>query len=266
MEEWDEGEFIRKKRIQAEWNEAANRNKSIYKLITSIHPSTKPDFSGSTSTMYYVQIIRQTHPSKNSLWLDVCCGSGEASFILAINHSCKVISFDVSFDRVRQGNISQKKLSLKNIEFINADLFHLPFKESIFDGAITIQSLSDYILEEQKNALKNIFSILRKKGLLILSDANKGPSVYNLLGMKTYAELLREIGFTILEAKEWGQRIFYILDKIRHKFIVLVLPKIPNLFLYKMYLIYTKFIFKIGNFENHFPNKNGVLFHILAKK
>jgi len=252
------------KKIKEEWDAAVK--KSIIVADSDIK-SVKKRFSGEGLSHYYVKIIDELKPKKDSVWLDVCCGSGSNSFALATNHTCNVISFDISLERLMIGKKLMKNYSnTKNIVFINADLFHLPFNEKIFDGIIATQSFSPYVVDEQKVAIKNLFCFLKRNGLFIISDYNKGAKIYHMIGSSGYYEILKEMGYSVLEVKQWGHIMFSVLSRFRYKILRKIVLKASNKKFNKFYSSFTKFVFKVGDFENKFSKKEGVLFHIVAKK
>jgi len=252
----------RVKSVKEEWDAA------VKKSLTSIsQEQIKEKFLGEGLTNYYVKIIRKLNPEKKSLWLDVCCGSGSNSLALATNHSCYTVAFDISYERLKVGQkIIKNYTNSQHIDFINADLFHLPFKEKKFDGIIATQSFSPYDINEQKESLSELLSLLREGGIFFLSDYNKGPKIYHLLGSSKYREILKEIGFSVLEIQEWGHTMYAILSRFRYKVLRRILLKTSNKYLHKFYIIFTRFIFKVGDLENKIIHKNGVLFYIIAKK
>ena len=88
--------------------------------------------TGSLQNFYYLDIIKKNQPKKQSTWLDVCCGSATSSLFISEKFDCLSIGFDLSLKRLQIAR--QKNEILKtNVEFINADLFHMPFKNDIFE-------------------------------------------------------------------------------------------------------------------------------------
>lgn len=252
----------RVKSVKEEWDAAAKKS------LTSIsQEQIKEKFLGDGLTNYYVKIIQKINPRKKSFWLDVCCGSGSNSIALATNHSCYTVAFDISHERLKIGQKRRKNYTNSEyIDFINADLFHLPFKEKKFDGIIATQIFSPYEINEQKESLSELFSLLREEGIFFLSDYNKGPKIYHLLGSSKYKEILKEIGFSALEIQEYGHTMYAILSRFRYKILRRILFKTSNKYVHRFYTIFTRFIYKVGDLENKIIHKNGVMFYIIAKK
>lgn len=93
--------------------------------------------------------------------LDIGCGSGAISLSLAKNlENSKIIGCDISKDALELSNLNKKKLNLKNVEFIQSDLFSNI--DSKFDLIVSnppyinkkdYESLDDKLYYEPKNAL-----------------------------------------------------------------------------------------------------------------
>ena len=208
--------------------------------------------------------IKESHPKKQSTWLDVCCGSATSSLFISEKFDCLSIGFDLSLKRLQIAR--QKNEILKtNVEFINADLFHMPFKNEIFDGIIAMQSLSDYKLDEQKKILKNLKDFLIDGGTFILSDANStNSSNYNLLGIEKYLEILDEVGYSKITGEGWGGKNFQILWRVRNRILRRILKNNIKL-LKKIESRYNSLLFRIGNLEKK-SIKKGFFFHIIGIK
>lgn len=93
--------------------------------------------------------------------LDIGCGSGAISLSLAKNlENSKIIGCDISKVALELSNLNKKKLNLKNVEFIQSDLFSNI--DSKFDLIVSnppyinkkdYESLDDKLYYEPKNAL-----------------------------------------------------------------------------------------------------------------
>jgi ubiquinone/menaquinone biosynthesis C-methylase UbiE len=253
----------RKKSIQEEWSNVSLKSSQSDDLVLR----TNSYFSQSVLMFYKAYIIKRLNPRSSDLWLDVCCGGGPNSIILALNYDCRIVSFDISFEALRHGQKMKNHFNLDKIDFINADVFHLPFRDDIFDGAIATQSFSYYPLTEQKTLFNDLFPLIKKNGTFLLSDVTTGSKDYYLFNIPTYRNLLHETGFSIVEESGWGNGFYMLLNKIRKKFLsILNRNNQSSLFLFKMLLAYNKIMFKVGTIENHFKKRNNFMFHILAVK
>lgn len=248
------------KKIKHDWDEAAKKGQKRIQDRVQESYSFK---TGSVQNAYYLDILKNNHPQKNSIWLDVCCGSATNSIFMATQYECLSIGFDISLIRLQIAQKNSK--SLKNIEFVNADLFHLPFKENIFDGIVSTQALSDYDLEEQKTVLQNFNKHLKLKGTFILSDVNPiNHTTYNLLGMNTYLQILQNMGFSKVKGTGWGGALFQIMWKVRNKVLRKILKNHPSL-LNQVERIYNTFLVNLANLEGN-SFKKPFFFHIIGNK
>jgi len=118
------------------------------------------------------QMISLTGISPNSKILDLCCGQGRHSLELA-KRSFKVTGVDRTekYLEKAKSKASEKNLS---IEFIKDDMRN--FKRANYFNAIIIMYTSFGYFEdhnENTKVLRNSFSSLRKKGLLLIDVVGK---------------------------------------------------------------------------------------------
>ncbi|KAG8366089.1 hypothetical protein BUALT_Bualt17G0039600 [Buddleja alternifolia] len=113
--------------------------------------------------------------------LDVCCGSGDLSFLLSekVGINGKVIGLDFSKELLqiastRQHKRSQSKACYKNIEWFEADATNLPFLDSSFDAATIGYGLRNIV--DRKKALEEMVRVLKPGSKLSVLDFNKSTS------------------------------------------------------------------------------------------
>jgi len=104
----------------------------------------------------------------NKQVLDVGCGSGYGSDILASTGAAKVIGVDISEEAI---SYCQKYYKQSNLKFEQGDCTSLKFKEKSFDVIVAFE-LIEHIENEQK-FLNETKRLLKKNGILILSTPNK---------------------------------------------------------------------------------------------
>jgi len=114
---------------------------------------------------------------KDSLVLEAGCGVGAQTKIIAPkNPDSNFISIDLSEDSVREAKELINSLGIKNVEFKQADIYNLPFKDETFDSAIIC-----FVLEHLHNpikALKEIKRILKKQGTIIVIEGDHGSTFF----------------------------------------------------------------------------------------
>mgnify|MGYP003143015467 FL=1 len=104
-----------------------------------------------------------THiPTRGSL-LDVGCGLGNfCRYIKARNPALDVVGIDYS-----KFAIKKAKTLAKNIDYMVADAFHLPFEDNTFD-VISVQEIVEHV-EKPKELLLEMKRVLKRKGVLLLT-------------------------------------------------------------------------------------------------
>jgi 2-polyprenyl-3-methyl-5-hydroxy-6-metoxy-1,4-benzoquinol methylase len=108
------------------------------------------------------------------LILDGGCGSGLFALTLAMkNRNASVIAIDISVSDIRKAKFYSDNLKLnEKVSFIIADVIHLPFRGSVFDGVLFLEVL-EHIQDDEK-AVEELGEVLKDNGFLILST----PSEY----------------------------------------------------------------------------------------
>jgi len=106
---------------------------------------------------------------KNKIVLDAASGEGYGSFILSKNAK-KVFGVDIDEKTILQAKEKYKK---EKIDFINANVTNLPFRENFFDVIISFETIEHLSKGDGIKFLEQIKKILKKDGILILSTPNK---------------------------------------------------------------------------------------------
>lgn len=137
--------------------------------------------------------------------LDVGCGGGYYSLIVARRGAVEIIAFDIETLLIKAAKLNLKgKLKLK-IDGINGDCINLPFKDGVFDAVLCV-GVFDRI-SKPGLLMDEVGRITRNNGCLILTSRNPF-SLGNLLyrkRMKLYSfnrmrEILQKRGFEVLRS------------------------------------------------------------------
>lgn len=117
---------------------------------------------------------------KNQVILDLCCGAGRHSFVMAPMVKT-VVAFDLSLDLLQcavKENLSKK---CPNIYWQKGDSRNLSFSNS-FDTVVCFFNSFGYFEEESENiqVIRNVFNALKPKGKLLFDIMNKPFIVNNL--------------------------------------------------------------------------------------
>jgi ubiquinone/menaquinone biosynthesis C-methylase UbiE len=115
-------------------------------------------------------ILKFIMPSKTSTFLDIGCGSGTKSILLA-NRGFKVHSIDFSDSAL---NFAKKNIQLekykKLIKLFKEDVTALRFDENYYENILCWGVLM-HIIEYDK-AIHEIYRVLKPGGFLIISESN----------------------------------------------------------------------------------------------
>ena len=117
---------------------------------------------------FYPFTAKQLPTTKNCHILDLGCGTGlELGEYYLLNPSARVTGIDLS-----QGMLSalKKKFADKNITLICSSFFDTPFGESVFDSAVSVESLHHFTKEEKTPLYIKLRKALKDGGYFILTD------------------------------------------------------------------------------------------------
>ena len=106
--------------------------------------------------------------SENCSVLDLGCGTGlELEEYYKLNPSAKVTGIDLSRGMLEA---LEKKFTDKDICLICDSYFDVPFGESLFDGAVSVESLHHFTKEEKVTLYSKLRKALKNGGYFILTD------------------------------------------------------------------------------------------------
>lgn len=113
-------------------------------------------------------LIERLNPPANSLMLDVACGKGRHSKILA-NHGFDVTGIDISPDSIAEAKESENEC----LHFFVQDM-RLPFMINYFDYAFNFFTSFGYFKSEREhyNAIRSVAQSLKANGTLVIDYLN----------------------------------------------------------------------------------------------
>ena len=103
--------------------------------------------------------------------LEVGCGTGQLSLYFSIGNNNRVYALDPTLESIKLGIEFSKKNKIKNIKFVNADIFDDVFKDESFDFIWT-----NGVLHHTKNprlAFNIVSKYLKKNGYILVGLYNK---------------------------------------------------------------------------------------------
>jgi SAM-dependent methyltransferase len=116
---------------------------------------------------------RDTEFPPGSLVLECGCGTGAQTVILASRSPlARIVSVDISAGSLQQARARVEAGGHHNVEFLNADLFHLPFADGHFDHVFLCFVLEH--LAEPAAALAAIRRVLHPGGTLTAIEGDHG--------------------------------------------------------------------------------------------
>lgn len=189
----------------------------------------RPDLAGEKNhRLRFSHEFTESNSINSNKILDIGCGTG--SFVFPIQDKKKCVGIDLEENALR---IAKKYCPTS--KFLRGSVLKLPFKSDEFD-VVTLWEVIEHIPKyTEKKAFSEIFRVLKKNGLLILSTPNKNllsnilDPGYFLRGHRHYnatnlMELIESCGFLIENSTIQGglfsliaMDLFYINKHIFHK-------------------------------------------------
>ena len=117
---------------------------------------------------FYPFTAKQLPTTRNCHILDLGCGTGlELEEYFLLNPSAKITGIDLS-----QGMLSalKKKFPDKDITLICGSYFDIPFGVSLFDHAVSVESLHHFTKEEKVPLYSKLHRALKSNGSFVLTD------------------------------------------------------------------------------------------------
>jgi ubiquinone/menaquinone biosynthesis C-methylase UbiE len=155
-----------------------------------------------------LQLTRQCKVDKNSMVLDVGCGTGYNAVLIAKGFGCTVIGVDIAevsiqkaLKRAHDEGITDK------VTFRIGDAYELPFEDGSFDVILT-EFVSQFL--DMKRALNEFKRVLRSGGRVGINEMYKDSQIPITQGKEiqeaedTIAELT-ELPFKLHSPEHWEQ-------------------------------------------------------------
>ncbi len=153
----------------------AEEIKTLFNQIAPVYDSLNDGLSFGLHRIWKLMAVKWSNPHPQATALDLCCGSGDMSFLLAKQiEQGKVIGVDFSAELLevaRQRQLNQTQLKSKSIEWIEADVLDLPFADNHFDCATMgygLRNVTDIPL-----CLTQIRRVLKPNAKVAILDFNK---------------------------------------------------------------------------------------------
>lgn len=154
----------------------------------------------------YIEAARRAGPSDEIL--DVACGTGFGTAILARATSGMVHGCDIADDAVAE---ARRTCADPRIRFMRADGTSLPYADAHFDFVVSLETIEH--VHDDRSFLRELARVLKPAGTIVLSTPNRRVTspdghVINPFHVREYArgELERLLGEAFAETRWFGQR------------------------------------------------------------
>ncbi|OAY65597.1 2-phytyl-1,4-beta-naphthoquinone methyltransferase, chloroplastic [Ananas comosus] len=145
------------------------------RLRSSPSPSSPPSSSSSWASS------RRISAKMGDRVLDLCCGSGDLTFLLSqkVGTDGEVIALDFSRVPLSIASTRQEqywKACYKNIKWVEGDALDLPFMDCYFDAITVGYGLRNLV--DKPKAMQEIFRVLKPGSRASILDFNKSSSTF----------------------------------------------------------------------------------------
>ncbi len=143
------------------------------------HTSTSPQLKFITEKNFTYRLLLEEinkYIKANEKILDIGCGAGTLGLYIGKKRK-QAVGIDISRKAVESANESAKRLNLKNVifEVIN---FPMQIPKGKFDFIIFTEVIEH--LEDDNQALKQIYKLLNKGGIVLISTPSKNAPLHRL--------------------------------------------------------------------------------------
>jgi len=117
-------------------------------------------------------IIEWINPQKGERILDICCGTGTLTIMLAgkLRREGRVVGIEISPDQLR---VARKKEKPFGLSFLQVDAQDLRFSDCYFDKAVICGALHEMPEQVRKNVLSESYRVIKPKGRIVIVEHNK---------------------------------------------------------------------------------------------
>ncbi len=122
------------------------------------------------------ELIAQVNLSPEEKILDMCCGTGGATFAIArkARKGCEIIGMDLSCGQIK---VAKRKCRLSNIRFMEGDVTCTGFGDRYFDKVFIAYALHEMPRDVRFKTLTEARRILKEKGKLIILEIDNPKNI-----------------------------------------------------------------------------------------
>jgi arsenite methyltransferase len=116
------------------------------------------------------ELIKLCHISEGKYVLDVGCGVGVTSCLIAKKYGCNVFGIDINEGMIKRSEERAKREGVaKRVDFKVADAQNLPFEDNLFDAVIT-ESVTAFP-EDKRRAVNEYMRVTKLGGYVGLNES-----------------------------------------------------------------------------------------------
>ena len=220
--------------------------KNIFNKVSCNYDYFNNLFSLGLHNLWKKKLIILLKPKNGEVWADLCCGTGDMTFLLnkLLNPDGEVFGIDISEQLLKIAQKKSNKLDNSVINWQKKDIFDLDNKLRKFDGICMSYGLRNLINVE--DGIKKVFLLLKDNGRAGILDFNHPKK--NSLSSIFQKMYLRFVVVPISSLFNLREEYRYIEDSI------MVFPKGK-----KLIFLAKKIGFKKVNYITFFGGQMGIL-------
>jgi len=162
--------------------------KTLFNQIAPVYDQMNDGLSFGIHRIWKAMTVKWSNPRNGGLALDLCCGSGDITFITAKQmKGGKVIGVDFSCQLLTEAKKKQAgKFLASDIEWLEADVLDLPFEDNSFDSATMGYGLRNVI--DILRCLQEIRRVLKPSAKVAILDFHKPEADWVANSQKWYLD------------------------------------------------------------------------------
>ncbi len=166
----------------------AQEIKAIFNQIAPVYDTLNDGLSFGFHRIWKSMTVKWSNPNPNAIALDLCCGSGYLTFLLAKQVTQgQVFGVDFSSQLLEIAKEKESTKSfLKPIQWLEADVLHLPFPPNHFDCATMGYGLRN--VTDISHCFQEIRRVLKPKAKVAILDFHKPANDFIANSQKWYLD------------------------------------------------------------------------------
>ncbi|EAZ89924.1 bifunctional demethylmenaquinone methyltransferase/2-methoxy-6-polyprenyl-1,4-benzoquinol methylase UbiE [Crocosphaera chwakensis] len=172
------------------WHSATDIQK-IFDRIAPVYDEFNNWLSFGQHRIWKQMTVNWTEAKHSDVGLDICCGSGDLSQLLArkVGKTGKVIGLDFSQELLAiAAQRASKKYPMLRLEWVQGDALNLPFEDNTFDCATMGYGLRN--VTDIPRCLQEIHRVLKPKAKVAILDFHRPYQPWQQIFQKWYLDHL----------------------------------------------------------------------------